>query len=135
MAGYDVEYLRHLPEFQHWKDPHFGKENFLHDTDLLNLESATYIPLVYLFVRSPVDQSWYDKLPVAQNIERQGELEQTIESKRRKIRQSNLINETLEADVTLHKKELLRCKERIRLCQQAQQAALRRSCHSEEGAA
>ncbi|KAF3032670.1 hypothetical protein E8E11_000057, partial [Didymella keratinophila] len=41
LAGYDVDYIRHLPEFQHWNDPQFGHEAFLHDTDLLKPGSAT----------------------------------------------------------------------------------------------
>jgi hypothetical protein len=117
LAGYDVDYLRHLPEFQHWHDPNFGEEAFLHDTDLLNPSSATYVPLVYLFVRGPVDRDWYDKSPIAQHTQRQDELQKMIESKRRKISQNDLINETLEADVALHESELMRCRKRIERCQ------------------
>jgi hypothetical protein len=122
VAGYDVEYFSRLPEFQHWNDPRYGKEAFLHDTDILNSKSAASMSLVDLFLRSPVDPSWYCTLPVAQHTERQGELERIIAGHRRRIRQINLINETLESDIALYESELTRCKARIERHQRAQQA-------------
>lgn len=140
-AGFDVDYLRKLPEFQHWHDSQFGGTALLHDTDLLNPESATYVPLVYLLVRGSIDMSWYDKLPITQHFARQIKLQKTIENKRRKIRQNDLINETLEADIALHDSELSRCKEHIERCRKAQRALSGQAefesgkCDSEESAA